>query len=68
MVASAPCVCQCRTYTVDPTAHPPTLHYVVDMATTKTPNLTRHLEGFLTKWTDDEDDASDASERGDSTA
>lgn len=53
---------------MDPTAHPPTLHYVVDMATTKTPNLTRHLEGFLTKWTDDEDDASDASERGDSTA
>lgn len=50
-----------RTFTVDPTAVPPTLHYVIDMATTKTPTLTRHLEAYLTKWTDDHasDDLSD---------
>lgn len=38
-----------RTYTVDLEADPPTLHYTMDMATTTTPNMTRHLEAWLTK-------------------
>lgn len=42
-----------RTFVVDPDAMPPTLHYTVDMATTKTPEMTRHLEAILTRWSDD---------------
>ncbi|GAX86390.1 hypothetical protein CEUSTIGMA_g13801.t1 [Chlamydomonas eustigma] len=42
-----------RTYVVNPNSDPPTLHYVVDMATTATPTLTRHLEAHLIKWTDE---------------
>mmetsp|Transcript_17361 Transcript_17361/g.43606 ORF Transcript_17361/g.43606 Transcript_17361/m.43606 type:complete len:302 (-) Transcript_17361:1282-2187(-) len=38
-----------RTYHVDTSTEPPTLHYTMDMSTTTWPTVTRHLEAWLTK-------------------
>lgn len=38
-----------RTIAVDTDREPPVLRYTMDMATTNTPQLTRHLEAELTK-------------------